>query len=249
MLEVYHRHCRARLALAVWNGTVYIGSWDRYFYALDACSGTLKWKFVTGDDRNIYESSRDSDPRRLLATWCTSAAAPESSTRWTRAADASSGSTDEHGSAGLSPRPPPTAIPSITITSVLEAAHGVLDARTGSLRFAVPYDAFAGPSPALANRHRVLRDICGAAVCRRHAVRAHRRAAVYRPTARRESLPAHLDANGNLDVSSFYSEFTLDGVFVDLERIYALGSIPGSPVVANGLLFIGSTDGTLYAIA
>jgi len=30
---------------AVVNGVVYVGSWDGFFYALDAATGTLKWKF------------------------------------------------------------------------------------------------------------------------------------------------------------------------------------------------------------
>ena len=30
---------------AVVDGVVYIGSWDGYFYAIDARSGQLKWKF------------------------------------------------------------------------------------------------------------------------------------------------------------------------------------------------------------
>jgi outer membrane protein assembly factor BamB len=62
-------------------------------------------------------------------------------------------------------------------------------------------------------------------------------------------LPALLDRNGDLDINQFYAEPTLDGVMVGLERIYGLGSIVGSPVLANGVLYVGSTDGTLYAIA
>jgi outer membrane protein assembly factor BamB len=34
---------------AVWNGAVYFGSGDTNIYALDAASGSLKWKFKTGD--------------------------------------------------------------------------------------------------------------------------------------------------------------------------------------------------------
>jgi outer membrane protein assembly factor BamB len=39
---------------AVADGTVYVGSWDTYFYALDAASGALRWKFKTGDDPDIH---------------------------------------------------------------------------------------------------------------------------------------------------------------------------------------------------
>ena len=33
----------------VWNGAVYFGSSDSFVYAVDAASGTLRWKFKTGD--------------------------------------------------------------------------------------------------------------------------------------------------------------------------------------------------------
>ena len=53
----------------VWNGAVYFGSGDGNVYALDATTGTLKWKFKTGDvvhaspalaDGNLYIGSWDS---------------------------------------------------------------------------------------------------------------------------------------------------------------------------------------------
>jgi eukaryotic-like serine/threonine-protein kinase len=39
---------------AIADGTVYIGSWDTYFYALDVNTGTLRWRFKTGDDPDIH---------------------------------------------------------------------------------------------------------------------------------------------------------------------------------------------------
>ena len=33
---------------------MFIGSWDSYFYALDAASGKEKWRFKTGEDHNTY---------------------------------------------------------------------------------------------------------------------------------------------------------------------------------------------------
>ena len=39
---------------AVWNGAVYCGSGDGNVYALDAVSGSLKWKLKTGDDAEIH---------------------------------------------------------------------------------------------------------------------------------------------------------------------------------------------------
>jgi outer membrane protein assembly factor BamB len=230
---------------AVSNGTVYIGSWDRYFYALDARSGTLKWKFVTGDDRNIYNQVG------IAGSAAVAGGMVYFGCRDSKfyALDARSGRLvwrhDEHGSWVIAS--PATDGDTVYYTTSDSKRLMALDVRTGSLRFAVPYDAFAYSSPALANHTAYFGTFAG----RLYAVdtRSGRVVARFITDGAARNLPAHLDANGNLDVSSFYSEFTLDGVFVALERIYALGSIPGSPVVANGLLFIGSTDGTLYAIA
>jgi outer membrane protein assembly factor BamB len=33
---------------------VFVGSWDSYFYALDAASGKEKWRFKTGEDHEIH---------------------------------------------------------------------------------------------------------------------------------------------------------------------------------------------------
>ncbi len=39
---------------AIANGILFIGSWDSYFYALDASTGKEKWRFKTGEDPEIY---------------------------------------------------------------------------------------------------------------------------------------------------------------------------------------------------
>jgi outer membrane protein assembly factor BamB len=39
---------------AIADGMVFLGSWDSYFYALDATTGQQKWRFKTGDDSHIH---------------------------------------------------------------------------------------------------------------------------------------------------------------------------------------------------
>ena len=48
--------------------------------------------------------------------------------------------------------------------------------------------------------------------------------------------------------SALYSDFTLDGIIIGVHRMFTLGSILSSPVVADGVLYVGSTDGNLYAL-
>jgi outer membrane protein assembly factor BamB len=42
------------ILLAIVDGTVFIGSWDTYLYALDAATGKEKWCFKTGGDHETY---------------------------------------------------------------------------------------------------------------------------------------------------------------------------------------------------
>jgi outer membrane protein assembly factor BamB len=52
---------------AVWNGAVYFGSGDTNIYALDALSGTLKWKFKTGDV--VHASPAIADGTLYVGSW------------------------------------------------------------------------------------------------------------------------------------------------------------------------------------
>lgn len=51
----------------VWNGVVYFGSGDGNVYALDEASGTLKWKFQTGDV--VHASPAIADGALFIGSW------------------------------------------------------------------------------------------------------------------------------------------------------------------------------------
>jgi len=44
------------------DDTVYVGSWDSFFYALDATTGKEKWRYKTGEDHDIYTRWASSPP-------------------------------------------------------------------------------------------------------------------------------------------------------------------------------------------
>ena len=52
---------------ALWGGAVYFGSGDGNVYALDAATGTLKWKFHTGDV--VHASPAISDGTLFIGSW------------------------------------------------------------------------------------------------------------------------------------------------------------------------------------
>ena len=51
----------------VWNGAVYFGSGDHNIYALDAATGTLKWKFATGEV--VHASPAIADGMLFIGSW------------------------------------------------------------------------------------------------------------------------------------------------------------------------------------
>jgi eukaryotic-like serine/threonine-protein kinase len=51
-----------------------------------------------------------------------------------------------------------------------------------------------------------------------------------------------------MNYAALYPDATLDGVIVGLDRMYSLGSVLSSPVVVDSVVYVGSTDGAVYAI-
>lgn len=229
---------------AVADGTVYIGSWDRYLYALDAHTGALRWKFVTGDDRQIYNqvgiagSAAVADGSVYFGCRDSHFYALDAKTgalRWKR---------DENGSWVIAS--PAIVGQTVVYTTSDERKFFVVDAKTGSVKFSIPQGAYSFSSPAVAAGVAYYGSFDG----KLYGVNVSTGEIVARfsTDASARELAAHVDKSGNLDMQSFYKEPTLDGVILGLSGVYKLGSIAGSPSLAGGTLFVGSTDGTLYAI-
>jgi outer membrane protein assembly factor BamB len=229
---------------AVEDGIVYIGSWDRNFYALDARTGALRWKFTTGDDRDIYNqvgiAGSAAVANGMVYFGCRDSHfyaldARTGALRWKR---------DEHGSWVVAS--PAIVGKSVYYTTSDERKFYALDAATGSVRFKVGYGAFAYSSPSIAGEVAYYGSFDG----RLYGVNIQSGTIVaqFSTDGAKRDLAAHLDRAGNLDIGSFYSDPTLDGTIVALNAIYRLGSIAGSAAIADGTLFIGSTEGTLYAL-
>jgi outer membrane protein assembly factor BamB len=58
----------------------------------------------------------------------------------------------------------------------------------------------------------------------------------------------YIDRDGRIDNAALYPDFTLDGMIIGLDRMFSLGSVLSSPVVVDGVVYFGSTDGNVYAI-
>ncbi len=45
-----------------------------------------------------------------------------------------------------------------------------------------------------------------------------------------------------------YPDRTLDGMMIGMRTMFTVGSILSSPAIVDGVLYVGSTDGNLYAV-
>jgi outer membrane protein assembly factor BamB len=229
---------------AISNGLVYVGSWDRYFYALDAKTGAVRWKFQTGDDRKIYNQVGIAGSAALAGGTVFFGARDS----FFYALDAKTGRLrwkhDEHGSWVIGS--PAILGSTVYYTTSDEKTFFALNADTGDVKFRVKYGAFAFSSPSIAGNVAYFGSFDG----RLYGVDVATGSILDRfsTDASTKSLAAHLAPDGTLDLQSFYTDPTLDGIILGLERIYGLGSLAGSPAIAGGVLYIGSTEGTLYAL-
>ena len=230
---------------AVAAGVVYIGSWDRMLYALDARTGRKRWSYQTGDDTQIYNQ-----------VGITSSAAVAGASvyfgcrdSFLYALDARTGTLrwkhDDHGSWVVGS--PAVYNTGVFFTTSDEKKFFGLDATTGKQRFVTPFDMFSYSSPAIAGNRAYFGTFDG----QLYAVDTGTGNVVARfaTDGRRANVAKYADAKGQIDQQKVYFENTLDGIISGMERTMSLGSIAASPAIVNGTLYVGSTDGTMYALS
>ena len=231
---------------AVVDGVVYIGSWDRNLYALNAATGALIWKFQTGDDTDIYNQ-----------VGIASSAAVAGGTVFFGcrdghfyAVDAKTGTKKwAHNNKGGWVIASPAVNHGVVYFPTSDGWRlKALDAVTGATIYDVSNKTVSFSSPALVQDTLFFGTSDGWL----HAVDAvtGRVKAEFQTDGSQQNSAKYIDADGHIrdTDTSLYPDVTLDGMIIGLERMYTLGSVLSSPVVANGVVYFGSTDGNVYAV-
>jgi eukaryotic-like serine/threonine-protein kinase len=229
---------------AVAGGVVYVGSWDRYFYALDAQTGKMIWRFQTGDDTEIYNQvgiassaavvngvvffgCRDGHFYAVDAKTGTQKWAHDNQKGWVIAS--------------------PAVMNGVVYFPTSDGTRfKALDAESGRMTFNIQNKDVSFSSPALTGRLAYYGTTDGWL----HAVdiKTGQMVHEFQTEGSKKNTSKYLDANGKKDAAKIYPDRTLDGIIVGLSRIHSTGSILSSPVVVDGVLYVGSTDGYLYAL-
>ena len=229
---------------AVARGVVYIGSWDRNLYALDAWTGTKLWAFQTGDDPELHNQIGIAGSAAVAGGTvffgCRdghfyAVDAVKGTLKWRH---------DNHK--GWVIASPAIQKDLVCFPTSDGTRFKVLDATTGALRFDLDNKVVSFSSPALVNGLAFFGSSDG--VLHAVDVKTGRLKAQFRTEGHRAHRNTYLDGEGHLNSRALYPDFTLDGMIIGLDRMFRLGSILSSPVVADGVLYVGTAEGQVLAL-
>ncbi|MFN8574232.1 MAG: PQQ-binding-like beta-propeller repeat protein [Gemmatimonadaceae bacterium] len=229
---------------AVANGLVFVGSWDRNLYALDLKSGRERWHYTTGNDTTIYNQIGIASSPAVMDGMVFvggrdghfhAVDAATGKLRWTH---------DNH--MGWTIASPAVRDGVVYFPTSDGTRFKALDAATGAVRFNVENKAVSFSSPALVGDVAYYGTSDGwlhAADIATGAIKAE-----FQTDGSRENVAQWTDSTGRFQSGRMYPDRTLDGMMIGMRTMFTVGSILSSPVVADGVLYVGSADGQLYAI-
>jgi len=230
---------------AVADGMVFVGSWDSYFYALDRETGAQKWRFKTAEDPDthnqvgiqssaaiadgiVYFGCRDShlyalDERTGEKKWAMSM-----NGSWVVSSPALAGTT----------------VYFVTSDSSLLYA---VDAKTGAVKHSADFNHwYLYSSPAIARGMLYVGSTQGklAGV----DLASFKPVWTFETEGMREHGAAYTKPDGTPNQEAIYVSDFYDDMVAGVGRIMSMGAIISSPVVAGDVVYVGSADGSLYAL-
>jgi outer membrane protein assembly factor BamB len=233
---------------AVTGGVVYVGSWDTYFYALDAATGRVRWRFKTGEDAEIHNQEGIASSAAVVG----GAVYFGCRDGHLYALDAATGAKRWSFATGGGWV---IASPAVRGNRVYMAtADGrwfrELDTETGTSLFQQQFSWYLFASPAIADSVAYIAGWDGRLAAIDLATR--QTLWTFQTDASKQNIGTWTNAAGAMvfrgnqvvDRTGWADEMAL-GVNLSLT---SLGAFVSSPVLAGGVLYIGSMDGHLYAI-
>jgi len=229
---------------AVAGGMVYVGSWDSWFYALDAATGQQRWRFHGGEDALMHNqvgfASSPTVVDGVVYTGCRDANV--------YALDAATGAEKWrfYNNASWVIASPAVADGKVFFATSDSALYHVLDAATGKPVLQQAGKAWMFSSPALAGDVVLIGAANGTLDARDRASGAL--LWQFRTDASKQNRGWILTADGAFNNALLFRSGWIEPTMAASDRMLDIGSILSSPLVANGTVYFGSTDGNLYAI-
>ena len=226
------------------DGTLYFGSWDSFFYAVDAATGKEKWRFQGGEDPLIHNQvgfqSSAAVVDGVVYVGC------RDSNLY--ALDAATGKEKWRFNNEMSwvITSPAVVQGKVVFATSDSSLYHVLDAVSGKSLLKMQDKAYMFSSPAVVGDVVLIGVLNGTLQAR--DLKSGEPLWDFQTEASRQNkgwvLTADRKFNGPMNFFSPWREAPV----VATERQFDIGAIFSSPLVMNGIVFFGSTDGNLYAI-
>jgi outer membrane protein assembly factor BamB len=230
---------------AIADGTLFVGSWDSYFYALDAASGKEKWRFKSGDDPDTHNQ-----------VGIQSSAAVVDGTVYFGCRDANLYALDaatgqkkwvfpnNHSWVLNSPAVKDGKVYFATSDSGL---FYELDAKSGRINFQLKFQGWPTfSSPGIAGEMLYVGSTSGKLIAVDLAKREI--AWTFETEGAKQNGRAFTKPDGTSDYFSAFPSNFYDDIMFGYGKLLAVGTILSSPVVLDGVVYVGSADGNLYAL-
>jgi outer membrane protein assembly factor BamB len=229
---------------AIADGTLFIGSWDSFFYALNAATGKEKWRFKTGQDPEtsnqvgiqssaavmdgiVYFGCRDSNFYALDAL--------TGQKKW---------AFNNKGSWVITS--PAVRDGKVYFATSDSGLFYVLDAKSGAQVFSLKFKWPMFSSPALAGSMLYMGTHEGKLIAVN--LKTQKLAWEFQTDGSRQNGPTFTKPDGTPNYEVAFTEDFYDGMVTGVSKMQTVGTILSSPIVADNVIFVGSTDGYLYAL-
>jgi outer membrane protein assembly factor BamB len=226
------------------GGVLYFGSWDSNFYAVDAKTGAERWRFHAGEDAlmhnqvgfqssaavvdgTVYVGCRDSNLYAIDAATGKEKWKFNNAGSWVITSPAVAGG-------------------KVIFATSDSSLYHVLDAQTGKPVAKQEGKAFMFGSPAVAGNI-VYQPVTNGTVEARDLATGDL-LWYFQTEASRANRSWVLTSERKFNMPMIYRSNAGEVNVIGTDRQMSVGSFFSSPLVANGALYVGSTDGNLYAI-
>jgi outer membrane protein assembly factor BamB len=226
------------------NGVVFVGSWDSYFYAVDAKTGKERWRFHGGEDPLIHNQvGFQSSPAVIDGTVYTGCRDAQ-----VYALDAATGKEKwrfDNALSWVNTSPAVTKGKVFFATSDSSLYH-MVDAATGKSIVRQQGKAYMFSSPAITGDVAFIGVLNGTLEARDPNTGEF--LWDYQTDASKQNNGWVLTADRRFNQPLLFFDNWGEAPILAQDRQISVGSIFSSPLVANGVVYFGSTDGFLYAL-
>ncbi len=230
---------------AISDGTLFIGSWDSYFYALDAATGKEKWRFKTGEDHDIYNQVGIQSSAAVMDGVVYFGCRDSN----LYALDAGTGQKkwafNNKGSWVISS--PAVQAGKVYFATSDSSMFYALDAKSGTPIFSLNFKGWPlFSSPAIAGAMLYIGSNQGKLIAIDLA--SQKSAWTFETDASRQNGPALTKPDGTPNYEVAFTDNFYDNMVIGVSKMMTAGTVLSSPVVVNNVIYVGSTDGFLYAL-